>query len=385
MASILKCVQYDMIILKPKIGQLYFCVDSQSLYKDFGPNKEQRLRFNAIILNSDNERVNSVRPELGKFYYVIETNSLWLYDTRWLLKIGDKSKYNTYSYDKEVLSPVINIDSSITNSSGDKIIDNNGLLGNGSVVIRDENRIARGIIKSDNIYKQIRINSYQDDGLLFIPNAHLPYNDLSTSLGALHLTVTKEDNTIHQLNGTLTTTGEAFYYGDWNNYGDMYIVKKENNVNTIFPDYTPLNNKEIVKTYIVCQKMVEIDNEFKLVKTYILIRPLTTTQAVIQIISLYNENATSVVMNDLGELIYTNSGDLLENNIFTCSRVLSIDGDIHIAKYILTEYNDNIILKESITIQEPSIPLLWTESGKPESISNFRWIKKRILTEDDLS
>ena len=67
---------YDLMRTKPKIGQLYFLTDSRVLYKDFGNDLSQRLRFNAIVLYSDNDRQFNVRPEPGKFYYVEESNSL---------------------------------------------------------------------------------------------------------------------------------------------------------------------------------------------------------------------------------------------------------------------------------------------------------------------
>ena len=298
---------YDLMRTKPKIGQLYFLTDSRVLYKDFGNDLSQRLRFNAIVLYSDNDRQFNVRPEPGKFYYVEESNSLWLYDTRWVLKIGSGLQYNTYAIDGGIMSPVINTDESVTGINGDKIIDNNGLLGNGSVVIRDVNRMTQGIIESDSLNSYLIYKSFKQNGMLFLPDASLPYNDLSTSLGALHLTIEH-----YESNDDLKLKGNAYYYGDWNNAGNMYVIKKINS-NNIYPDYNPANDEETVKYYIECSKTETEPNInegtssiVKNVKTYFSIRPISNHSAYIHIISFYDDNINSVVKNDLGELIFTN-------------------------------------------------------------------------------
>ena len=229
---------------------MYYCTDSRILYKDHGPAIQNRLRFNATILQTDNQRVNDIKPTVGKFYYVIESNSLWLFDTRWVLKIGDNTAYNTYgieysqTYNGQYYTPVINTDTSISGIYGDKIIDNNGLLGDGSVVIRDTNRINRGQISADNVYQQLVVESKLDNGFLFIPNGHMPYKDLSTSFGALHLTVDKK--LVDELNDYSEFQGCAHYYGTWHNYGDMYVIEK-NKYPMVKANFTPSVNSQIFK------------------------------------------------------------------------------------------------------------------------------------------
>ena len=80
--EIIKCTQYDLMRAKAKVGQMYFVTDSRLLYKDNSNSIAQRLVFNAVILHTESERINSIKPVIGKFYYVEETNSLWLFDTR---------------------------------------------------------------------------------------------------------------------------------------------------------------------------------------------------------------------------------------------------------------------------------------------------------------
>lgn len=374
--DIIKCTQYDLMRAKAKSGQMYFVTDTRALYKDNGNNIEQRLRFNAIILHTDYERLNSIKPTIGKFYYVEETNALWLFDTRWVLKIGKNLAYNTY-YAGEYISPVINVETNISGPTGDIIIDNNGLLGDGSVVIRDINRISRGIEKANLTYNRLELKSYLDDGFLFIPNAHLPYNDLATSLGALHLTVEK-----NQVNyaSNLNLNGAAHYYGTWNNYGDMYLIQKDNSM--ITPDYIPINDYELVKFYITSTK--QTDNG--VVTNHIVLRPISDSLAIFQIISILDEDSSSVVQNDMGELIYTNSGNVLENVMYECTRRIITDNDEYKCEYILDTHGEVITIsqaKNSI-IYNVKLSNNWTDDNETVLIRSDKWIKDKVLTHNDL-
>lgn len=374
--TILKCTQYDLMRAKAKSGQMYFATDSRTLYKDNGNNVEQRLRFNAVILNNENERLRHIKPIIGKFYYVEETNSLWLFDTRWVLKIGNDVEYNAY-YADDYISPIINTDNYISGANGDKIIDNNGLLGNGSVVIRDANRINRGIFYSNTSHNQLEIRSYLDDGFLFIPNSHLPYNDLSTSLGALHLTVDRKDN-----NSTgLDLNGCAHYHGTWNNYGEMYLIQNDNDSIT-HPDYVPINDYEIVKFYINCTKQDDLSK----ITTHIIIRPISDSLAIVHILSIKDEDSKSVVRNDMGELIFTSSGDVINDVTCECKRKITNNGSYRISQYMIDSFDEIITIKQNknSTNIEVDIGKTWTDEPSSIDISVKRWIKDKVLTISEL-
>lgn len=384
---IIKCSQYDMLNTTPVVGQIYFCTDTRLLFKDNGPTKENRSRFNAIVLYTDHERLNSIKPTIGKFYYVEATNQLWLFDTRWVLKIGSNSTYNAYAVsDSQIIegsyiSPVINKDDTIIGPNGDKIIDNNGLLGDGSVGIRDSNRIIRGLLKSDNVYQQLVFNSYLDNGFLFIPNSHLPYRDLSTSLGALHLTV---DRDISDINEKLDLSGQAYYYGTWNNYGDMYVINKTKNSN-ISVDYTPNIDKVIIKTFIKCNKMIKDDEgkEQKII-TYITIRPVSSNQAVANIITLNATHDDTVAFNDVGELLYTDEGSLEENKTIECRRKITYENGYTFCTYYFDDQGVSIILKENAYTKTATIPAIWSDTGIPDEYYTSVWVKKKVLTDSDI-
>ena len=389
--QIIRCMQYDLFNTVPVVGQIYFCTDVRVLYKDNGPTKANRTRFNAVILTSDFERVNNIKPVIGKFYYIEQTNSLWLFDTRWVLKIGPGSTYNSYAvaysdtYNGNYISPIINVDESITNSNGDKIIDNNGLLGDGSVGIRDNNRIIRGLLKADSVYQQIVFNSYLDNGFLFIPNSHLPYTDLSTSLGALHLTVDK--NLKNNDSTSLDLAGQAYYYGTWNNYGDMYIVNKLDDPTSVGIDYTPNLDKIMVKLFLKCSKKITNENnEEETILTYITIRPISTTQAIANVVSLNEENANSVAYNDIGELIYTDLGSLEENITTDCTRSIKYENTYTYCTYTFDNYDNGvqIVIRENTYNRQITIPDVWSDSGTSDDFSIKVWNKKKVLTDEDI-
>lgn len=373
--TIIKCSQYDLLRAKAKNGQMYFTTDSRVLYKDNGNNVAQRLVFNAVILHTDSERLNYIKPTIGKFYYVEETNSLWLFDTRWVLKIGSGAAYNSY-YAEDYISPIVNVE---TGLNGDKIIDNNGLLGDGSVIIRDINRVTRGMENANLAYNRLEIKSYLDDGFLFVPNAHLPYSNLNTSLGALHLTVEKNDVT-NSMN--LNLNGSAHYYGTWNNYGDMYLIQKDNTSNTVPPDYIPINNYELVKFYIISNKKTEEG----LVTNHIVLRPISDSVAIFQILSVLNENSLSVVQNDMGELIYTHSGDVLENVMYECTRRITTNDKEYKCEYILDTHGEIITISQAKNSISYDVQLSnnWTDDVNNITIQSDKWVKDKVLTYSDV-
>ena len=401
--QIYKCNQIEMLKLVPVMNRMYFCTDSRVLYKDFSNSREGRLRFNAVILYSDSDRLNNIKPEIGKFYYVENTNSLWLFDGRWVIKIGESAKYNMYTSGDGVddagnITPVSSSDYTITNEYGDRIIDNNGLLGNGAVVVRDYNRLLRASLEANIPTQEIHIKSHLDNGFVFIPNAHLGYNELTKSYGALHLGVDRWYNET----GVQEFQGAANYYGEWNNHGDMYVVKSINPSDIEFtPDYIPNSTNEIVKIKLecTCHKTVNVwENgedieQIKPVRTYIVIRPLSSAQAIAQIISVYDDSK-SVVEDDQGNLIFTHTGNLIDNTYVDCTRRLfttpnSIEAVYEIPYYIDNDENKDVIptIRHHKNLETGSesmiVSALWAESTLASSYEVKIWRKEKVLTDTE--
>lgn len=65
-----------------KNGQLIFIRDSQKIALDFD---DKRVFYNQIVvINTDIERTSLLAPVTGLFYFVIETQILWTYQTEWV-------------------------------------------------------------------------------------------------------------------------------------------------------------------------------------------------------------------------------------------------------------------------------------------------------------
>lgn len=395
MTTIKRCNQYDLFNIDASIGQIYFCTDTKVLFKDYGTTKESRERFNANILYTEDERLKDIRPVIGKYYYVEESNCLYFFDTRWQLKIGDNSKYNSYSLDNNYLSPVINEDISITNKYGDKIIDNNGLLGNGAVCIRDTNRIIKGVMSVNDSTQELKISSYLNNGLLFIPNAHLPYNDLSTSYGALHLTV---DSNLDLSDNS----GQAHYYGNWNNYGDMYIIKSiEKNDDIYLTNELNNFNNQLIKLIISCNKVNENDEN---IKTYFNIRITNKIKnninaqfnMIAEIISVKeDDNEANSIINDNGEIIYSSSSLVnyeIINGFLYYNETTSgnnIKFDFYFKNENISTNNPDISILESTDDNHEkyinSINKIYYDSNKNTNLNIYKYNKDKVITQNDLN
>lgn len=376
--DVIRCTTYDLLKIKNKLGQIYFCTDNLVLYRDNGFSDTERTRFNAKVLSTENERIKS-KPEQGKYYYVIETNGLWLFENRWSAQTPNIAKYNSYTMTNQILSPVINTNEEITSSlTGDKIIDNNGLLGNGTIVIRDGNRIIKNTMEVNNVSQQIQNKSYVDDGFVFIPNANLPYANLNEGFGALHLTT--EIVKPYSTNSSNNIKGMAYYYGDFNTYGNVYTITKQENAN-VKPDYIPEGN-DTLKIFIELNKLLLVNETSKLLKTYITIIPLNKTEADISIIQFYNEDNKSVVVNDVGDYIYTGYEDLLISTKFTTNRKYTINNakGINQCDYYLSEFDYTITFKQINDVTTCIVPTQWSDASSIVTYNNVIYTKDQLIS-----
>ena len=63
-------------------GRLIFIQDTSKIAFDFGG---KRVFYNQIIeLSTEQERTNLIAPVSGKYYFIIETASLWTYQSDWI-------------------------------------------------------------------------------------------------------------------------------------------------------------------------------------------------------------------------------------------------------------------------------------------------------------
>ena len=294
---IMKASRYDLLNLPIKEGQIYFLTDNWVLYKDYGNTINQRSLLPAMVINTDSERLNKIRPVNGVNYYVVETNSLWCFDARWVLKDGDTSQYNTYTYSgNNAMSPVIINDEYIQTEAGDRIIDNNGLLGDGSVVIRDDNRIRRGMIRSSVNKRRLELTSYLDNGIVIRPFGTAISDEDRDNVGSLSLNVDLGSWSNGAFVGSLYK-GVANYKGDLNIDGDM----KVNNVDAVILDVNALPQSINEKITVNIRTLRTDDGETT--RNVIKINVIDDTHALTEIRS-YTVQSDSIVPDGNEALVY---------------------------------------------------------------------------------
>ena len=83
-------------------GAVYFVQDTQELFYDFDSKRTQVKDI--IILETENDRTSSLFNPVNKFYFVMDTQVLWLYnDEQWYQVTKDLDGY----YDKVSLNNLL--------------------------------------------------------------------------------------------------------------------------------------------------------------------------------------------------------------------------------------------------------------------------------------
>lgn len=229
---IYKVTEYDLLSTSIKPNNYYACTDSRKMYKDTSRNTRELLKV--TMIDTEIDRVYNTRPVNGVTYYVWETNELWTYNGGWVIRIGEIQSRSSGYYYKD--SDIFATDDPNQNA----IIDNNGLLKDGSVVIRDINRVIKGRLYIDGTNNNLVISSFLGGGIRLLPNGYMD------ALGSLLInpnTLVEYVNTetgdkisseeYEKLSDTqkeeyeevITTVndGYAIYRGEWNTTDDMYV------------------------------------------------------------------------------------------------------------------------------------------------------------------
>ena len=196
MSAIYKVTAYDLLGTSIVDGNYYVLTDVSPLQmrRDVGSS---RLSVSVIEINTELERLSEVHPLPGKLYYVWETNELWSFNAGWISIIGGNTTFSGYNYNNGSITGVSNLNN---------ILDNNGLLGDGSVVVRDMNRIIKGKLSINNDDNTLIISSFLGGGIVLLPSGTL------NERGSLTLDSTK----IYNENGTVTESeGKAVFKGDF--------------------------------------------------------------------------------------------------------------------------------------------------------------------------
>ena len=157
---IIKTREHDLMYLDITDGNYYACEDSDNFYYD---NASERTPQDVEMLYTEKARLYGTIPVEGKRYYVWETNELWIYRNGWKVLVGGTKPADGYI-------PVQGDSGYNLERIDGTSADSNGLLGDGSVCIRDENRIIKGKAYIDKETDNLVFSSFMGGGISFFPN-----------------------------------------------------------------------------------------------------------------------------------------------------------------------------------------------------------------------
>lgn len=165
---IYKVTEFDLLSTRTaKVpGNMYICLDSLKMYYD--ETTASRTIYNYIGVKTVNDLMYNITPSKGSTYYCWEDNSLWLWMDKWITLYSDSTYPSAYVYDdSNRLTDVYR------NDSQPQLADDNGLLKDGSVIIRDRNRIVKGKLYINDGNDNLTVSSYLGGAIRFLPNGKM--------------------------------------------------------------------------------------------------------------------------------------------------------------------------------------------------------------------
>lgn len=158
--TIYRITEFDLLRQPVTKGNMYYCTDSRRVYEDINSLPNGRRVFACTVVATEQERLYTVRPMNGTYYYIYETNSLFLYNGGWNVVIGSEV-YNKFNINYEVPTGMSYVQCTV---------DGNGLLGDGSVVVRDANKLIKGKAYIDATDNTLVITSFLGGGIRLLPS-----------------------------------------------------------------------------------------------------------------------------------------------------------------------------------------------------------------------
>lgn len=226
-----KCLSTQATYIKYKYGQMFYFTDKGQIYYDTQDNR--RILANDIfVLQYERERLNYVPDNLSTFateynnlsnqqifldtiyIYVVETNCLYKYNfasRTWTIIYG--------TYSTTLVGQTTTPEGNIIFVNADDVT-TNGILNDGSVVVRDQNKMICGIFKSSGY--TLNMQSLIGGQINIDPSGTVNGN------GCLQLNANKDIN----INGNVNIFGRLNKYdtNDW--YKQYRLVTEDITINS---------------------------------------------------------------------------------------------------------------------------------------------------------
>lgn len=169
---IYRMTEFDVLRTAIKEGNMYICTDSLQMYYDESAVKRSKYAYTGI--KTINDLMYNTTPNYGTSYYCWEDNSLWLWLNKWITLWSDTNYPSAYIYTTYPTTENPGNLNSVYNINN--VLDNNGLLQDGSVVIRDGHRIIKGKLFVNEENDNLTFSSFLGGGIRLLPNGEIDTN-----------------------------------------------------------------------------------------------------------------------------------------------------------------------------------------------------------------
>lgn len=259
--KIIRMTEFDLLRTATTKGNMYMCLDSQKLYYDESDSK--RTLYYYVGVKTVNDLMYNITPAMNTTYYCWEDNSLWLWMNKWISIYSDSTYPSAYVYDSNN-----QINSVYRNDEPYLPADDNGLLKDGSVIVRDRQRIIKGKLYIDDGNDNLVISSFLGGGMRFLPNGKM------STQGELYIcddstTEDSEDIEVNKVALLSYSQSESTVEVDTANLKAIQEMFNENNckapksIEMEFITYNLSNSpNETTDSYIVVYKSTENEKNY---------------------------------------------------------------------------------------------------------------------------
>ena len=232
MSEIFRIKSYDIQYLKDSGNVViwteqdrnaYYCTDTQRLKVFYNVNIA--TDFNCITVSTESFRKSIPNPENQRYYYVVETNCLYKYT-------GTTRGWEDVIVQKLTDSPAYMLDDEQRKlvGEGEGLLDNNGLLQNGSVVVRDSNKLIKAIASMSDT-NDLEITTTFGGNVVIYPGGK---RENITDAGVLSINTVDNDNYMYY-NGRLSIADLDYDEGDIGFVDSVYNLNAQTDGDSIYP------------------------------------------------------------------------------------------------------------------------------------------------------
>jgi hypothetical protein len=210
----------NVVIWTESDKNAYYCTDIQKLKMFY--NSTTATDFGCIIVATEALRKAIMYPVESAYYYTVDSNCLYQYiKGLWTEVIITKlTSFTAYRLDDEQRKLI---------GEGANLLDNNGLLHNGTVVVRDSNKLIKGTLSINESDNSLDIVTTFGGDINLYPGGK---TESTASPGVVSI---KADDKQIYYDGRLTVTTLDYDEGDIGFVDSLYTLNGGGNGDDVYP------------------------------------------------------------------------------------------------------------------------------------------------------